>query len=165
MRSKGSAQQLEERRRLAVRRVSEGWTQRQAAEFLGVSERAVGAWVAAWRSQGDEGLKARPHPGRKPFLSAEQEREVLGWLTRPPTDFGFPDELWTARRVAQLVNDRLGVAFHPNYLREWLSRRGQSPQRPAKRARERDEAAIARWVKEDWPRLKKKRAGARPTLS
>jgi transposase len=154
---------LEERRRLAVQRVNDGWTQRQAAAFLGVSERAVGAWVAAWRARGDEGLKAKPHPGRKPFLTAQQAQQVLGWLLRPPTDFGFPDELWTARRVAQLIEDRLGVAFHPNYLREWLAKREHSPQRPAKRARERDEAAIARWVKKGWPRLKKKRAGSAPT--
>jgi transposase len=165
MRSKGSAQQLEERRRLAIRRVNDGWTQREVAAFLGVSERAVGAWVAAWRSKGDDGLKAKPHPGRAPFLTAPQEQEVLGWLAQPPTSFGFPDELWTARRVAQLIKDRLGVAFHPNYLREWLSKREHSPQRPAKRARERDEPAIARWVKKDWPRLKKKRGGGAPTLS
>ena len=154
---------MEERRRLAVQRVREGWTQRQVAEFLGVSDRAVGAWVAAWRAGGDDGLKARHQPGRQPFLTAEPQREVLGWLLRPPTEFGFPDELWTARRVAQLIKDRLGVAFHPGYLREWLAKRGQSPQRPAERAREGDEAAITRWVEKDWPRLKKKRGGAAPT--
>src|SRR5262249_12370963 len=78
MRSKGSAQQLEERRRLAVRRVNEGWAQRQVAEFLGVSERAVGAWVAARRSRGDDRLKARPPPRRQPFLTAQHEQKVPG---------------------------------------------------------------------------------------
>jgi transposase len=165
MRSKGSAQELEARRRLAVRRVGEGWTQRQVAAFLGVSERAVGLWVAAHRAAGDDGLAAKPHPGRKPFLTADQERQVLGWLRQKPTALGFRTDLWTARRVAHLIEQRLGVGYHPNYLREWLAKRGLSPQKPAQRARERDQAAIDRWVAEDWPRIQKKRRRRTPTSS
>jgi transposase len=165
MRSKGTAQELEARRRLAVRRVGEGWTRRQVAAFLGVSERAVGLWVAAHRAAGDDGLKAKPHPGRTPFLSPAQERRVLGWLRRRPTAFGFPTDLWTARRVAGLIERELGVRFHPSYLREWLTKRGLSPQKPAQRARERDQAAVDRWLAEDWPRIQKKRRPRTPTSS
>jgi transposase len=165
MRSKGTAQELEARRRLAVRRVSEGWTHKQVAAFLGVSERAVGAWVAAFRRAGDDGLRAKPHPGRAPYLTPAQEREVLGWLRQRPTAFGFTTDLWTARRVAHLIERRLGVTYHPGYLREWLAKRGLSPQKPAQRARERDQAAIDRWVAEDWPRIQKKRPRTGPTSS
>jgi transposase len=165
MRSKGSAAELEARRRLAVQRVGEGWTQKAVAEFLGVSERAVGGWVAAHRDRGADGLKAKPHPGRKPFLTPAQERRVIGWLARKPTEFGFPTDLWTARRVADLIARRLGVRFNPNYLREWLTRRDFSPQKPARRARERDQAAVARWVREDWPRIQKRRRTSTPASS
>lgn len=165
MRSKGTAQELEARRRLAVRRVGEGWSHRQVAAFLGVSERAVGLWVAAHRAAGDDGLKARPHPGRRPFLGPDQERRVLGWLRQKPTAFGFPTDLWTARRVAALIERELGVRFHPHYLREWLAKRGLSPQKPARRARERDQAAVERWLAEDWPRIQKKPRRTTPTSS
>ena len=148
-----------------MRRVKDGWTQKAVAEFLGVSERAVSGWVATHRKAGDAGLRARPHPGRKPFLTPAQEKEVLGWLGRKPTEFGFPTDLWTARRVADLIARKLKVKFHPNYLREWLTKRDFSPQKPARRARERDQAAIDRWVAEDWPRIQKKRRRRTPTSS
>src|SRR5215831_1539626 len=116
MRSKGSAAELEQRRRLAVQRVREGRTHKDVAAFLGVSERAVGRWVAA----GPDGLKAKPHPGGRPRLTDEQRRDVLACLLRPADAYGFPTALWTARRVAKLIADRFGVAYHPDYLREWL---------------------------------------------
>src|SRR5947199_2337289 len=109
MRSKGSAAELEARRRLAVRRVGDGWTQKGVADLLGVSERAVNGWVAAPRRGGDDGLSAKPHPGPAPYLTPGQERRVLGWLARKPTAFGYRTDLWTARRVADLIRARLGV--------------------------------------------------------
>jgi transposase len=165
MSSKGSAAELEARRRLAVQRVRDGWTQKDVSDFLGVSERAVGLWVAAYREHGAEGLRAKPHPGPTPYLTPEQERQVLGWLAERPTSFGFPTQLWTARRVAEVIRRRLGVTFHPNYLREWLTQRGYTPQKPDRRAKERDPAAVDRWVREDWPRVQKKRRRSTPTSS
>jgi transposase len=84
-------------------------------------------------------------------------------LQQPATAYGFPTALWTARRVARLIADRCGVAYHPDYLREWLRGWGYSPQKPARRARERDEAAIAGWAAEQWQRLQKKRRRKAPT--
>jgi transposase len=165
MRSKGSASELEQRRRLAVRRVAEGWKQKDVAAFLGVSERAVGRWLAAHRAAGDDGLKAKPHPGRAPYLTADQEREVLAWLVQPATAFGYPTALWSARRVADRIARQFGVPYHPNYLRAWLAQRALSPQKPARRARERDPAAIDRWLAEGWPALKKKQPRNRRTSS
>ncbi|MGL4463244.1 MAG: winged helix-turn-helix domain-containing protein, partial [Planctomycetia bacterium] len=115
--------------------------------------------VRARRKSGDDALARSPHPGRKPFLTPAQEAEVLGWLQRPPTDFGFRTDLWTAARVAGLIKEKLGVAFHPNYLREWLSKRRQSPQRPAGRPKKRDDAAAEPWVGEAYAALKKSRRG------
>src|SRR5262245_14398377 len=156
MRSKGSASELEARRRLAVQRVNEGWKQKDVAAFLGVSLRAVGSWVAAYRAAGEDGLKGRPHPGPKPKLSSRQERAVLSWLARSPKAFGYKTELWTTRRRAEVIEKRYGVRFNANYLAEWLTRRGYSPQKPETRAVERDNPAIGRWLAEDWPRIKKR---------
>jgi transposase len=165
MRSKGTAAELEARRRLAVQRVREGWAQKDVAAFLGVHPVTVAKWVARHRADEDHGLKAKPTPGRPQFLPPTQERKVLGWLTQSPTRHGFDTDLWTARRVAELIHKKFGVRFHPNYLREWLTKRDYTPQKPARRARQRNPAAIARWVAEDWPRIQKRRGTSVPTSS
>jgi transposase len=156
MRSNGTAKELEARRRLAVQRVADGWTQRAVAAFLGVHPVTVAKWVARFRAAGDPGLAPKPTPGRPRFLTPAQEAEVLGWLADPPTAHGFRTDLWTARRVAELIRDRMGVAFHPHYLREWLARRSHTPQKPARRARQQDPAEVERWLAGEWPRGEKK---------
>lgn len=156
---------LEARRRLAVTRVNEGWKQKDVAAFLGVSTRAVGKWVAAYRAAGDDGLKAMPRLGAKPKLSRRQERSVLAWMAKSPKAFGYATDLWTTRRLAQLIEKRFGIRFNANYLAAWLTTRGFSPQKPRVRAVERNEPAIARWRAEEWPRLQKKRGTRGPISS
>jgi transposase len=155
----------EARRRLAVTKVNEGRSPADVADFLGVHVETVRRWVRTHRVAGDDGLAGKPHLGRTPFLTADQERQVLGWVADKPTAHGFRTDLWTARRVADLIRRRFGVEYHPGYLREWLAKRGYSPQKPARRARERNPGAIDRWVTEDWPRIQKKRPTTRPTSS
>jgi transposase len=135
------------------------------AEAFGVHVVTVAKWVARHRAAGDAGLAAQPTPGRPRFLTPDQDRQVRGWLAEKPTAHGFLTDLWTARRVAELIRREFGVAFHPSDLREWLTQRGYSPQRPARKARQRSDAAIAGWVANDWPRIQKKRVRARPTSS
>ena len=152
---------MEARRRLAVQRVNDGWTQAAVADFLGVHPVTVNKWVRRHRAQGEEGLARKPHPGRTPFLTDEQQQQVLRWLLDKPTAHGFSTDLWTARRVAELIRRKFGVVYHPHYLREWMSRRNLSPQKPARRARERDLVEVGRWLADEWPALQKK--GAKST--
>ena len=156
MRSQGSAPELERRREMAVARVHDGYPQAQVAAFLQVHPNTVSRWVCAARQHGGNALKAKPTPGRPRKLTARQERMVLGWVVKPPTRFGFATDLWTSRRLASLIAQRWGVHFNANYLVEWLQARRHSPQKPAQPAKERDEAAIANWRDEEWPRLQKK---------
>lgn len=156
---------MEARRRLAVTRVGEGWSPADTATFLGVHVETVRRWVRTHRAAGGDGLAGKPHPGRRRFLTPEQEAEVLGWLTRKPTDFGFRTDLWTAARVAHLIHKRFGVEYHPNYLREWLSKRRHTPQKPARRAKQRNPVAIDRWLKDEYPAVQKKSPRATPTSS
>src|SRR5687767_15664908 len=102
MRTRGSAQELERRRRLAVSRVLEGHTQVQVSQILGVHERTVRQWMANYRQQGDQGLAGKPHPGRLPKLAPQKQGLVLGWLRKNPKSFGFASELWSGPRVAKL---------------------------------------------------------------
>jgi transposase len=160
-----SAQELENRRRLAVSRVNEGYAQTEVARFLGVNVRSVRRWVAAHRQEGDAGLAATVAPGQAPKLTPGQAEVVLGWLAKPATDFGFATELWTAPRVAALIEKEFGAAHHPRYLNEWLTARGITPQKPRRVPRERDQAEIDRWVAEELPRIKKRRPRTAPTSS
>jgi transposase len=63
--------------------------------------------VRAHKAGGDKALAAKPHPGRTPFLTSDQEKQVLGWLADRPTAHGFRTDLWTAKRVADLIHQRL----------------------------------------------------------
>ena len=151
-----TAAEKEARRKLAIRKVLAGRTQADVADFLGVHPVTVAKWMKAYRAGGDAAVAAKPIPGRPPFLTDGQEAEVRSWLLRKPTEFGFRTDLWTAARVAQLIRDKLGVRFHPSYLREWLSKRGYSPQKPARRARQRNPQAIDAWLGQGYPALQKK---------
>lgn len=145
--------ELERRRRLAVERVESGYSQQTTADFLGVSKSAVSQWMKAYRKRGDVGLAAKPRSGRPRKLTKRQEKTVLGWFSKSATEFGFSNELWTAPRVAKLIRREWKVKFHPRYLNQWLAQRRITPQKPQRRPRERDDGAIGKWLRYDWPRL------------
>ena len=156
---------MEARRRLAVQRVSDGGARKAAAAFRGVPPETVAEWVRAQTAGGDQALAAKPHPGRAPVLPPDQETQVLGGRADPPTTHGFRTDLWTARRVADRIRTKLDVKFPPHSLREWLAKRNDSPQKPARRAKQRTPEAIGRWLKEDGPRIQKKSRRTGPTSS
>jgi len=163
MRPKGSAEALEVRRRIAAKLLQEGRGIREVARLVGASPSAVHRWKRALEADGPAALKAKPHPGRPPKLNAAQKTELEQILREGPLAAGFPTDLWTLKRVAQVIERRFGVKYHPGHVWKVLRAMGWSPQKPERRARERDEEAIGRWRKEDWPRIKKKpvkKAGA-----
>jgi|SRR3954451_2929763 transposase len=155
MRGQGAPQWLEQKRRLAVARLGDGYTPEEVADFLDVGLSSVYRWQACHREWGGRGLAAHPVSGRPPKLTPAQAREVLGWLQQAAQEFGFPTARWTAPRLAQVITREWGTEFHPRYLNAWLRQRGITPQVPMPVARERDPAAIARWVAHRWPAIKK----------
>lgn len=165
MRTPGTAAELERRRHLAVQRLGEGYSAQEVAEFLGVHIRTVFHWQALSKVKGGKGLKAKPPPGRPRKLSTSQERTVLGWFRKNPRSFGFATELWTARRVAQVIERKWGVQFNHRYLNVWLAVRAITPQKPQRVAREADPDAIETWRSRDWPRLQNGRDASGPRLS
>ena len=155
MRPHGTGAELERRRRLAVSRIRSGYTQEEVADFFDVCLRSVERWMQAYREHGMAGLKAKPHPGRPPKLSVAEERQVLRWFRHSPQEFGFSSELWSAPRVAELIQRKFHKTFHPHYLNQWLAERRITPQKPERQAREQDEREVRRWLREEWPRIKK----------
>lgn len=155
MRPKGSAAELEVRRRLAVRLLSQGKSRSEVAELVGASLSSVKRWKAAWKKGGVEAIAAKPHPGRKPKLTNAQKRQLERMLLRGPRAAGFSGGLWTCSQVAEAIRRRFGVIYHVDHVPRILQSLGWSCQKPELRARERDEAAIERWRTREWPRIKK----------
>jgi transposase len=139
-----------------MQRLADGYSTEEVSDFLGVDPRSVRRWRAASGDGGDDGLARRPAPGRSPSLSTTQEKIVRRWLSDLPSEYGFATDLWSAPRLARLIEQEFGVHFHPNYLSVWLRRRGYTPQKPRRVPRERDDQAIACWLAQDWPRIKQK---------
>lgn len=156
MRPKGSAEELEVRRRIAAKLLQEGKGIREVARLVGASPSAVHGWKQALDQGGSAALKSRPHPGRPAGLTPEQRKELEQTLLAGPLTAGFPTDLWTLARVAQVIERHFGVKYHPGHVWKILRAMDWSPQKPERRARERDEEAIQQWRKEDWPRIKKK---------
>jgi transposase len=163
MRTKGSPSELQHRRFLAVQRLEEGYPVEEVADFLGVDPSSVRRWRESFRDGGWGGLVARPVLGRPRKLTTTQEKIIRRWLTESLREHGFATELWAAPRLAQLIEEEWDIILHPDYLTAWLRQRGFSPQKPRRVPRERDDRAIARWLAEDWPRIKKRPAGGART--
>ena len=128
------------------------------------SGRDVYGWQAAFKRDGAAGLDAPPTPPRACQLSRVQERQVLGWFLKSPQSFGFATDLWTGRRVAEVIRRKWGIDFNWRYLLSGLNDRDITSQKPQRRAREADQDAIDRWRSHEWPRLQHGRAANGPPL-
>jgi transposase len=146
-----------EGRRLRAWELSQqGWRQREIACALGVTPGAVCQWMKrAEAGAGPEALRKRKAPGAACRLTPNQQIQVLKWLCQGAQAHGFQGELWTRKRVARLIERKLGVRYHPGHVSKLLQSWRWSPQKPEQRANQRDEAAIAQWVKTRWPTIKK----------
>jgi transposase len=149
-------------RALAMKR--EGWSQRDIADALGVSEPAVSQWLAAARLGGPDALRSRPAPGRVARLAAGQKRLIPEFLWHGAEAYGFRGDVWTCARVALVIQEELGVRYHKGHVGRLLAQLRWTPQMPIRRAIQRDEQAIERWRVEVWPGLLRQTRRERRTL-
>jgi transposase len=163
MRPHGSQEQLERRRRRAIDLLNRGLSLSAVAAKVGCSASSVFAWRERYRKRGDSGLDAKPAPGRPSRLGVRERKRLTGILLNGARAAGFPTDLWTTRRVAQVLRRQFGVDYHPNHLWRVLQGLGWSCQKPATQARERDEKAIAHWKRYQWPHIKKGSKTWRPS--
>jgi transposase len=159
MRLPGSARVLEARRRRALALVRQGLSLDAAARRLGCATSSVMRRVRAHRRHGEAGLKVRVALGRPPRLTARQEARLLRELLRGAQAHGCGTDLWTTQWIAEVIERTFGVRYHRAHVSRLLARNDWSPQKPERRARERDEAAIERWKRVRWPRIKGGLAG------
>jgi transposase len=152
-------EELEKRRMAAARLLEQGVSQSEVARRLGVHRQSVIRWAQQFKRSGMRGLRKAGRAGRKPNLTTAQLQQIERALQRGPEALGYSTGLWTAGRVRALIESECGVRYHEAHVWRILRKLNWSCQRPTGRALERDEEAIRRWKKVQWPRIKKKPSG------
>ena len=158
MRPSGSPEELERRRKRAIKLLKEGLMPVEVADRLGVDRRSVRRWKAAYRAKGEKGIEPKPASGRPPKLGQAEKKKLERILLKGATAAGFTTDLWTCPRIAKVIKKHFAVSYHVDHICRLLHGMGWSPQRPARVAIERDDSLITQWIREQWPRAKKKPA-------
>jgi transposase len=148
----GTAAELQRRRQRAVDLVGQGEPRKGVAHILGVHPKTLARWLRQKR-QGLS-LQAKPHPGPEPGLSDAQLLELESLLVQGAKAHGWHNELWTAARVARVIERHFGRGYHPEHVRKILKRRlGWTSQKPRRKARERNDKEVERWLDDDFERI------------
>jgi len=146
---------LERRRMQAVRLLQQNVPEAEVARRVGVHRQSVNRWARKLAEGGRQALKRAPRAGRPSQLSAADRQRIVEGLKRGPEALGYRTSLWTAWRVADLIQRECKVKYSTVHAWRILRALDWTPQRPARRALERNEAAIRRWKRVRWPELKK----------
>ena len=156
---------MERRRRRAGKMFDAGKSQADVVREFEVSRQSASRWHAEWVGGGTPALRGAGRAGRLPRLNERDLTRVERELVKGPLASGYPSDLWTLVRVGEVIERVTGVSYHPGHVWRILTRLGWSRQRPARRALERDDAAIEHWAKVEWTRVKKTPDGERPGSS
>src|ERR1700758_3484020 len=157
---------LEQRRMKAARLLEKGYPEAEVARRVGVHRQSVNRWAQQLAKGGRSALRRAAHTGRPPQLSAADCKRIEQGLKRGPEALGYRTGLWTAWRVADLIERECGVKYSTVHTWRRLRDLGWTPQRPAGRALERNEPALRRWKRQRGPELKKTlKNGAKPSSS
>ena len=155
---------LEHMRILAVKRVVEdGEDPSEVMRSLGLCRTSIYPWLRKFREEGWDALVERIAQGPEPKLDEKQRQQVKRWiLGKDPRQYGFDFGLWTRRIVQALIEDKMKVELGLTAVGRLLASLNITPQKPLRRAYERDPAAVELWLKETYPTLRKraKRLGA-----
>lgn len=142
---------MERRRKQAIGWHLKGWSQYRIAKKLGVSFEAVSNWVEQYNAGGLEGLATKGHPGPKSSLTDEDRKKVRSAILRGPRAFGYDTGIWTLERMARVIHKLTKATFKTTHTWRIVTTLGFSCQKPERRAKERDEAAIKNWRQRAFP--------------
>ena len=144
MRPRGTAGQLEQRRRRAIQLLKEGKSTSEVARAVDSYTSSVWRWRQAYKAEGWEGVRSRPVPDRPSRLSLAQKEELLQILERGAVAAGYKMDLWTLKRVAEVIWRRFRVRYTHCHAWAILRKLGWSCQKLERQARERNEEEIGR---------------------
>lgn len=143
---------------LAVKRVMEdGEDPSEVMRSLGLCRTSIYPWLRKFREEGWDALVERIAQGREPKLNDKQRQQVKRWiLGKDPRQYGFDFGLWTRRIVQALIEEKMKVELGLTAVGRLLASLDITPQKPLRRAYERDPEAVDLWLKEAYPKLKKR---------
>jgi transposase len=149
---------LEHIRIQAVRRVVEdGESPCAVMESFGLCRTTIYPWLRDFKEQGWDALAESISEGPTPKLTEVQQQRVKRWiLGKDPRQYGFDFGLWTRGIVQQLILEKMKVELCLTSVGKLLARLNITPQKPLRRAYERDPQAVALWLAETYPQLKKR---------
>src|ERR1700722_15324769 len=156
MRTHGSALELEKVRMFAANMFEQGLLSKSISQSLKVDVQMVRRWRRIHNVSGRAGLASHKHPGSKPRLNPQQRERLAELLLLTSIQCGFERYLWTTSLIAELIQREFNVSYHRDTIGFLLRDLGFSWQKPACRARERDEVRIEAWRREVWPEILKK---------
>lgn len=140
----------------AGRLLQKGKKPAEIALAVGVARQTVYTWKTIFDEGGIDALRAVPLRGRPAQLDATQLEDVRRAVLQDPTEHGFGTQLWTLKRVGVVIQRMHGIEFSQTQIWRILGSLGFSPQKPDKRAIERNEDVVRSWKRTKWPALKKK---------
>lgn len=149
---------LEHLRRLAVKRVIEdGEKPSQVMDSLGLCRTSIYPWLREFKDKGWEALAESISAGPTPKLDEKQRQQVRRWiLGKDPRQHGFDFGLWTRQIVQTMIREKMGIDLCLSSVGKLLASLDITPQKPLRRAYERDPFAVEKWRTEDYPKLKKR---------
>jgi transposase len=150
-----SHEMSEKIRCMAVQRVKEGEKPSVVIKSFGLGRTSIYRWICAERKNGVQALAARKHPGRTPALTPRQKLRVRRWICgKDPRQYGFDFGLWTRKIISVLIQEKLGTTLGLTAVGRLLHQLNITPQKPLRRAYERDPVAIEKWKREEYPGLR-----------
>jgi transposase len=124
--------------------------------MIGCALKSIYYWKRLRQEGGDEALKPKPVPGRPEKLSGPQKEKLKLTLLQGPLKCGYSTDLWTTRRIGEVIERKLNVVYHPNHIWWLLQEMGWSCQKPERKAREQNKEEVAHWKHHVWPHIKKR---------
>jgi len=149
---------------LAIKRVVEdGAAPSEVMKSFGLCRTSIYRWLRAYNDQGIDALVEKIAQGPEPKLDEKQRQQVRKWiLGKDPRQYGFDFGLWSRRIVQALIQEKMGIELGLTAVGRLLAGLDITPQKPLRRAYERDPQAVEQWQQETYPKLKRraKRLGA-----
>lgn len=144
---------LENYRFRAIELWNEGKKVKDIADFFGIHPGSVSRWLTTYRAHGKKVLKSRKAPGPNTKLTGDEKKFVAKIISKPATEYGFEDPLWTCKKIQKLVKEKTGKSMDISSVWRWLVSWGMSYQKPERRAHEFDQRKWNKWMKEEWPKI------------
>ena len=149
---------LEHLRLTACKRILEdGEAPSVVAASLGFCRTSIYPWLRRAQAQGYEALAERIAEGPPSKLTDQQRQRVKRWIVgKDPRQYGFEFGLWTRRIVQQMIQDKFGLELCLSSVGKLLAQLELTPQKPLRRAYERDPAAVNQWLQDKYPKLRQR---------